>query len=364
MAVVEAPPGAAGDDRPDPERPGTGTGAGGGPGGGGWAARGLAWAGLAFVVVVLPLLLPQFHAFRWSEAVILAIAALSLNVLIGHAGQISLGHQGFFGVGAFFAAYTVTVGGQSFWVALVSGALTGAVASLLMGVVALRIKGLYLALVTLAYGRLAQETLFNLPMFGRGAGVEAPRPDILQTNRAFYLFCLLMLGVVLYLDWRFTRSKAGRAVSAARENEQVASSYGIPVARYKLLAFVLSGVFVGLAGTLYAFWNQRVASQDLDFELALFLVIATVVGGVRSRIGVVVFTTLFHLIPDYLSDTFGTSAPFLSLAAGAFLLVAILVYAPGGVGQIIRPITRWMGGGPFARGDDEGFVEEGVRGRP
>lgn len=331
---------------------------------GGWLARGAAWLAVAYLVFVVPMGLQDFHSQRWSLAVIYAIAALSLNVLIGYAGQISLGHQGFLGVGAFVAAYVVTGQGQTFWVGLMAGALSGAIASALMGVVALRVRGLYLALVTLAYGRMAQDSLFNLSIFGRGAGVEAPRPAGFETDRAFYYLCLAVLALVLYLNWRFVKSKAGRAVNAIRENEQVASSYGVPVARYKLLAFVLAGVFVGLAGALYAFRNGRVDSQNLDFNLALFLVIITVVGGLRSPVGIVVWTATFHLLPDYLRDSFGNEAPYYALFVGASLLVVILVFFPGGVGQLIRPITRWMGGGPFSRGGEAEYVEEGVRGRP
>jgi branched-chain amino acid transport system permease protein len=330
----------------------------------GWLARGAVWAGLAALVLLLPLSLEQFHAQRWSLAVVYAIAALSLNVLIGYAGQISLGHQGFLGVGAFTSAYVVTTHGQTVWVGILAGALTGALTSALMGVVALRVRGLYLALVTLAYGRMAQESLFNLSIFGAGAGVEAPRPDGFTSDRAFYYLCLMALALVLYIDWRFATSKAGRAVNAVRENEQVAASYGVPVARYKLLAFVVSGAFVGLAGALYAHRNGRIDAQNLEFQLALFLILVTVVGGLRSRTGVVVWTAVFTLIPEYLRDTFGNDAPFLSQAVGAALLVVILVFFPGGIGQLIRPFTRWLSGGPFARDRETVFVQEGQRGRP
>lgn len=328
-----------------------------------WTPRLLVWAALAAVVLVWPLSLPDFHSQRFSLAVIFAIAALSLNVLIGYAGQISLGHQGFLGVGAFFSAYVVTVHEQTFWVALVAGALSGAAASLLMGMVALRVRGLYLAVVTLAYGRMAQETLFNLKIFGSGSGVEAPRPSEFTGDRAFYYFCLVVLVLVLFLNWRFVKSKAGRAVNAIRENEQVAASYGIPVARYKLLAFTLSGIFVGLAGALLAFRNGRIDSQGLNFPLALTLIIITVVGGLRSPAGIVVWTAQFQLVPEYLSDHFGTKSPFWFLAGGSALLVIILVSYPGGVGQQIKPITSWLTGGPFKVHHHE-FVQEGVSGRP
>jgi branched-chain amino acid transport system permease protein len=149
-----------------------------------WAPRMVVWAAIAALVLLYPLYLADFHAQRFSLAVVFAIGALSLNVLIGYAGQISLGHQGFLGVGAFFSAYVVTSLEQSFWVGLGAGALSGAIASMLMGMIALRVRGLYLALVTLAYGRMAQETIFNLGIFGRGSGVEAPRPELLASDRA------------------------------------------------------------------------------------------------------------------------------------------------------------------------------------
>jgi len=329
-----------------------------------WMPRLVVWGVLAGFLLVFPLSLQDFHAQRWSLGVVFAIAALSLNVLIGYAGQISLGHQGFLGVGAFVSAYVVTVHQQTFWIGLAAGALSGAVASLLMGVVALRVRGLYLALVTLAYGRMAQETLFNLKIFGSGSGVEAPRPSLLASDHAFYYFTLVVLAGVLFFNWRFVRSKAGRAVSAIRENEQVAASYGIPVARYKLVAFVVSGAFVGLAGTLYAFLNGRVDSQGINFEMALFLVIITVVGGLRSPAGILVFAAFFEVLPTYVGDAFGLKYAFWLLAAGPLLLIVTLVFYPGGVGQQIKPLSSWLTGGPLRVHHGEEFVQEGVSGRP
>lgn len=324
-----------------------------------WAARAAAWAGIVFLVVAVPVLLP-LRANDFSLAVIYAIVGLSLNVLIGHAGQISLGHQGFFGVGAFMSAYTVTVWEQTFWAGLVVGAISGAVASLLMGMAALRVRGLYLALVTLVYGRMAEESLFTLKPFGEGAGLPAPRPAGFESGLSYYFLCLAVLLVVWYVDWRFTRSKAGRAVAAVRENEQVAASYGIPVAQYKLLAFVLSGIFVGLAGSLVAHQVTQVSPQTFDFRLALFFVILTVVGGLRSRPGIVLWAAVLTIVPTLFQ---GGSAPFVTEALSSALLVVVLVFKPGGIGQLISPVTSWLAGGPF-RGRDEEWVEEGVRGRP
>lgn len=340
----------------------------------GWVARGAAWLFIAWLVLGLPMQISDFQSLRLSLAVIYAIVGLSLNVLIGYAGQISLGHQGFLGVGAFTAAYIVTSQEQPFLVGLIAAGLTGAIASLIMGLVALRVRGLYLALVTLAYGRMAQESLFNLSIFGSGSGIEAPRPSGFESQRSYYYLCLIVLGLVLLLDWRLAKSKAGRAINAVRENEQVAASYGIPVAQFKLLAFVMAGLFVGLAGALFAHRNTRVVGNDFEFNLALLFVIIATVGGIRSRYGVVIGGAFFALFPEYLVDVFHNFSALQSLEdkgaqitgiVGVVLLVITIIQYPGGIGQQLRPIARWLGGKPFTmHGDDEGFVEEGVRGRP
>lgn len=343
-----------------------------------WVARGVVWLAIGWLVLIVPLQVGDFQSLRLSLGVIYAIVGLSMNVLIGYAGQISLGHQGFLGVGAFTSAYVVTVQGQPFVVGLIAGALTGAVSSLIMGVVALRVRGLYLALVTLAYGRMAQESLFSISLFGSGAGIEAPRPDGFTSDRSYYYLCLAVLAVVVFLDWRLTRTKAGRAINAVRENEQVAFSYGIPVAQFKLLAFVVAGAFVGLAGALFAHRVTRVVGNDFEFNLALLFVIIAVVGGIRSRVGVVIGGAFFALFPEYLVELFhllernfswfprvlGERGPEISGIIGVLLLILTLIQYPGGIGQQLRPITRWLGGKPFSHEADEGFVEEGVRGRP
>ena len=328
-----------------------------------WIPRLVLWAALGFAVLLLPQLIADYHSTRWTLAVVYAIVALSLNVLIGHAGQISLGHQGFFGLGAFVSGYLVSAQGQLFWTGMAAAAVIVALTSLLMGVVALRVRGLYLALVTLVFGLMAERSIFTWPLFGEGAGVEAPRPAGFEAPATYYLLCVAALAIVWYLDWRFTRSKAGRAVAALRANEQVASSYAIPVARYKLLAFVLSGIFVGVAGSLYGHYNTTVSPQPFQFQLALFFIIVTVVGGLRSRPGIVLWTVVFTLLPQYLGDL-SSNAPFIGNFLGTVILVLVLVFRPGGIGQIIRPVTSWLSGGPFSRGDDEVFVEEGVSGRP
>ena len=143
-----------------------------------------------------------------SMAVIFAIGGLSLNVLLGYAGQISLGHQAFVGIGAFTSAYIVTNLQLSFWLAVGVAAVLGAVQAVLLGAVSLRLTGLYFALVTLAYGTFAEETLFGIAAITGGEGGKpAPRPPMFEDGYHYYYLCLGFLALVLWLDWRLVRSR-------------------------------------------------------------------------------------------------------------------------------------------------------------
>lgn len=303
-------------------------------------------------------------AGRFADAAIFSVIALSVNVILGYTGQLSLGHQGFVGAGAFATAYGATELGVPFAATFVLAGLVGGLFALLIGAVALRITGLYLALITLVFGLTLERSLFEVPeLTNGGAGQPADRPDWLLSNDNFYWFCLAMLAVVLYVDWRLTRSKAGRALLALRENERVAEAFGINVTSYKLLAFVLSGAIAGVGGALFAYRDQSVVGVSFSFELALTFVLMTVVGGLNSRVGVVAGGSLFALL-DYILERIGLTAllePLLGESAqfsgrflGAFLLLITLIFNPGGIAQQLKPVTRWFAGQRFSlHGDDE-----------
>ncbi|WP_112135358.1 branched-chain amino acid ABC transporter permease [Glycomyces dulcitolivorans] len=303
----------------------------------------------------LPLVLGgDVWAQRISRAAIYAIIGLSINTLTGHAGQISLGHQAFVGIGAFTAAFAATRIGLPLGFGLAAGALAGMATAAIVGMVALRVTGLYLALVTLAFGLTAETTIFNWREFtGGGAGAFAPRPEILSGDRAFALLCLGVLALVLYADWRLVSTKAGRALAAVRNDERIASTLGINTTGYKLAAFSLSGLAAGLAGGLFAHWNQIVQAMDFEFQVALVWVLMTVVGGLRSRLGVVLASAFFALLPLTLPNFLAGlpwQPPFLNEAVYHVLppfivvvmLLVVLRFFPGGLGQLLRPATRWL----------------------
>jgi branched-chain amino acid transport system permease protein len=311
--------------------------------------------------LAVPLLVSPVTLNVVATAVVYAIVALSLNVLIGYTGQVSLGHSAFLGVGAFSAGYALTELALPWLFAALVAVLVGGVQALLLGGVALRVKGLYLALVTLAYGLFASRVLFGIePLTGGGAGQMADRPAFATGDLAYVYLCFAGLALVWVLDWRMTASKAGRAVRALRDSEKVAASWGINVTGYKLLAFVFSGAVAGLAGALFASVEQIVSPITFDFRLSLLFLIIVVVGGIGSRIGVVLGTVLIYPMANVLDfaaerlswfPVDGTAAQVISAA----LLLVVLIRYPGGIAQLLDPVIRWCSFKPWrGRQDDAG----------
>ncbi len=325
----------------------------------GWVARGLVMAAVAALVLLFPSTKGAVDVHIYTQAVIFAIIGLSLNVLLGYTGQISLGHQAFVGIGAFTSAYMVTVHGQPFVAAVFMAMVVGGLQALVLGIVSLRITGLYFALVTLAYGTMAEESLFNIQkLTGGSAGQAAPKPTWFTTDLRYYYLCLAFLALVIWVDWRLMKTKGGRALSAVRENPRVAATFGTDVKVYTLMAFVVAGVFAGLGGALLAHNDTFVVRDLFNFQLALVFVIMTVVGGLRNRTGVVIGSAFFALIGKVFDALFehGLQIPgvkalpkeYAPIVIGPLLLLFTLTRHPGGMGQQIRPLQRWLRGGRFS----------------
>src|SRR3954451_15173967 len=223
------------------------------------APRAAVWprAIAAIPLLLLALAVPA-HSADWASyaslASVFVMVGLSMNVLTGYTGQISLGHQAFVGLGALTAANVInthTTPADPFMlgVGFVLAAVAAGGAAVILGAVALRIRGLYLALVTLVFGSVIADAIFTLPSLnGQDAGVSAYRPTALAGNYAYYLFTLLLVAVCYYVDVCVRRSKVGRGLVALRDNELVASAFGVNVLGYKLLGFTVSGAMAGLAG--------------------------------------------------------------------------------------------------------------------
>jgi branched-chain amino acid transport system permease protein len=321
------------------------------PSPGGWAARiGFAALLVAFVFSLPVVVRFEYQADLVALVAIFGCAALSMNVLTGYLGQLSLGHQAFYGIGAFASALIVSNIGLPFLAGLAVASLTGALSAVLIGYVALRVKGLYLAIVTLAYGLLAENTIFQIGLLS--AGVPTERPAGFESPRTYAYICLFTLALLFAIDWRLLKSKAGRAIQAIRDDERVAAAYGINITNYKLLAFIISGTFAGLAGGLFAHQLGTVSAENqFDLFLALTFVMMTVIGGLGNRVGVILGAVFFTALGDILAAiTPGEPNPVLSPVIGAALLLVVLIFFPGGIGQLISPIQNWVRGGRFKLG--------------
>jgi ABC-type branched-subunit amino acid transport system ATPase component/ABC-type branched-subunit amino acid transport system permease subunit len=291
--------------------------------------------------------LSEKNALLGSAACALAIAAISLNMLMGYAGQISLGQFAFVGVGAFTTGIVTSPEQLRLpWLAgLLAAAAVGAVIAFLVGLPALRLRGLYLAVVTVSVAYVGWLSLFRIEEIGGGsAGKVTPNPyfgdDPISSDTGFLAIAAVLLVLVWQLDVNLTRSRLGRAFQAVRADEQVAASFGIDVTRYKLLAFTLSGAVAGVAGSIIGTAYGTVTASTFDYAASLLLVVVVVIGGLGSRWGVVTAAIFARLLPDVLVAIFGARIRGLDLVINAALLMYTLAQHPGGFAGAVEEVRE------------------------
>jgi len=255
----------------------------------------------------MPRLLQQHDYLNLDVGVALAVAAISLNLLLGYTGQISLGHAGLLAIGAFASGIVTSRWHGPMAIGMIAAVLVSAALALIVGLPALRLRGLYLAVVTVVFGLVMQYSVLRSTVFSGGsAGIALPRRvwghRVTTDNALFLVVCLLLLLVVWAVDDNATRSRVGRAWQAIREDEAVAQSFGIDVTRYKLLAFVVSGGMAGLAGAMYGHAIGFVNSESpFNFNLSLQLVIVVIIGGMGRRLAVAVAAMAFWVLPLFIT---------------------------------------------------------------
>jgi branched-chain amino acid transport system permease protein len=262
--------------------------------------------------------------------VIQAIAACGLNVIVGYAGQISLGHAAFFGIGAYACALLTTEGDLSFWAALPLVLLVAAATGALLGLPSLRLRGDFLAITTIGINFIVEAIFLYTPFFGGALGIGGiPRIHLFGEklrDQGFFLLCLLFLALTLLICRRFVRSWAGLACFAIREEETAASGMGISPVRFKLLAFVLGTVLAALAGALYAHFMRFISAGDFGFPVSVMLLSMVVLGGMGTLWGPVLGAVVLGALPEI----FRPVADYRMLLYAALLLLMIR-FQPGGL---------------------------------
>jgi branched-chain amino acid transport system permease protein len=231
-----------------------------------------------------------------------AIVACGLNVIVGYAGQISLGHAAFFGIGAYSAALLATKAGFSFWTALPCVLVITSFVGLLLGLPSLRVRDDFLAITTIGINFIVEAVFLYVPFLGGALGIGGiPRVmlfGIKLKGLTFFYLCLFFLLLVVVLCWWFARCWAGLACFALREEESAAASMGISPVRFKLLAFMVGTGMAGLGGALYAHYMRFIAATDFSFPMSVLLLSMVVLGGMGTLWGPVVGALILGALPE------------------------------------------------------------------
>ncbi len=269
--------------------------------------------------------------FLLEKTSISIILAVSLSLVVGFLGELSLGHAGFMCVGAYLggkvAAMLVPTMGNGIPALLISllvGAAAAAVCGIIIGIPALRLRGDYLAIVTLAFGEIVKSLFQNSSeeTFGGTRGLDTPRFD---RNYLFIIGFVLVL-ITLAVIQNLMRSKHGRAITAIRDNEIAARSIGTSVTKYKLLAFTLSAAFAGIAGVLYSYSNYTVQSMKFGYNYSIEILVMVVLGGMGNINGSIVAATLITFLNTKLATILTGDLAVLQNLLYALVLIVIVVY--------------------------------------
>jgi branched-chain amino acid transport system permease protein len=299
---------------------------------------------LALAALTLPLWLQSaYHLHVAIMAAIFGVLALSLNLLLGYTGQLSLGHAGFFGIGAYTSALLTLKLEWSFWPALAAAIALTAAAGWLIGRLSLKLRGAYFVLVTISFAGVVSLVSVNWIELTNGPlGLPGvPAPELLgwslRTKTAYYYLVLAALALSYLVCARLVRSRIGRAMVALRENEPLAESIGVEVTHYLVLAAVVSAAMAGLGGSLYAHYTRFVSPEVFLFTYTVTMVIMVVAGGKGTLAGPIVGAVLFTALPETLRAV--TSWQWQMLAYGV-LLVLLVFFLPRGIVPALEALRR------------------------
>jgi branched-chain amino acid transport system permease protein len=300
-----------------------------------WLTAVIIWALLLMVPVWLPML--GGYTALAGRVVVLGLAAMSFNLLLGFTGVMSFGHAAYFGLGAYGAGLTLKYLTASTPLAMLAGVLLGGLAGTLFGLLIVKRRGVYFAMVTVAFGQIAFYVAYSWDALTGGYDglrgfSRAPlnlgfiTVDITNNSTAFYYFLLVVFAIATGLQGLLLASPFGRTLLAIRENERRARFLGIPIERHIWMSFSISCCFTALAGSLYALLNNFADPMGLHYSLSGEIVIMTVMGGMRAFWGPLVGAALFVVLQDYISSMTVNWMSFVGL-----IFVLVVLFFPRGL---------------------------------
>ena len=311
-----------------------------------WAKWLVGLAGAALLCAV-----PRFfsldyylHMFVMSE--IYAVLAMSLALIVGFSGQVSMGHAAFYGVGAYASALISLKSGLPFWVTIWCAGAVAGLLSFVIGKMVLRLRGHFLAITTAFFGVLVTLILNNWIDLTNGPmgvpGIPRPSPMSLlgvtvsfETRADYYYLGLVFVGLVAFLLYRIVNSRIGNALIAIRENEELARSIGVDAMAYKVFAFTLGGALAGMAGSFYAHYILFISPVTFTIAESINLLVMIIFGGMTTLFGPVFGAVALTLLPEFLR-----MAGSLRLVIYGVALVIFIIWLPLGVWGTIK--SRWM----------------------
>jgi branched-chain amino acid transport system permease protein len=289
--------------------------------------------------IVPTLTLSDYHLFQCTMVVVYAIAILGLAILTGFNGQISLGHGAFYAIGAYTTAILMYQYDVPYWATLPVSAIVCAIVGFLIGLPALRLGGLYLALTTFALAVAVPQLLKHNalePWTGGVQGLVIDKPDppfglSMSPDQWLYVFSLAVGAVLFLLAWNIVRGRIGRAMMAIRDHSLAAEAMGIDIALLKTRTFAMSALYTGIAGSLGAIVVQFVAPDSFGIFVSIYFFVGLVVGGVASIGGAIIGGAFIEFIPN-IAEKVSKAAPG---AVYGVILIAVMFLMPGGVAGFI-----------------------------
>jgi len=288
---------------------------------------GLRVAGIVAALVLLagfPLLIPNTYYIHLAETIMIyAILLFGLDIVVGYTGQVSLGHAGLFGIGAYTAGVLFYKFGVPIYFTVPAAIAITSVFGAILALPALRVTGPYLAMVTLAFGTIIQILINEMTFMTEGPmGIKIPKPTVAGykfDERAYYWLVAAILVLALIAVHRILKSHLGRAFEALRDSPVACDCMGVSVYRYKVYAFVISAGFAGLAGSLYTYSEQYISPNTYNFELTILFLLAIIMGGRKTRTGALLGSLIVVLLPKLLDDI----DTFRLVAVGLAVIVAL-----------------------------------------
>ncbi len=290
--------------------------------------RGWWLALLILVSLIAPFVISEFYLAILCEALVMSLLALSFNLLFGYMGQLSFGQAAFYGLGGYAVAMLMTKVHLSFWLSLAAGMLLPAIVGLVVGYFCVRLRGIYFAILTLAFGQLIFFIVFKWHNFtGGDDGIQGVfPPEFLRSQTNYYYFLLVVFLLSAFVLWKIIHSPFGQTIISMRENSERTEFLGINIARYQLIAFVIAAAFAGLAGAIWVPFYRSVAPSYLTWLKSGEPVMAAILGGPSLFYGPILgmfIMTFFH------AWVLGFTV-YWPVVMGA-LILAVIFFLPGGI---------------------------------